>query len=462
MTTAVVWCESIGHRSRALAAGLAETLERSGYAPVLSEPSRPILAGILVCDALDATLGAVVIAQAKRSRGRVLLLCCGTTGIGDDAWRLLSLGAADVVSAHGAREISAVAIARLTRWRQVDEMLAAPAIRDHLIGESTAWLSTLRRLVEMACFAQSPVLIEGETGTGKELAARVLHSFDPRTPRKGLIVVDCGTISPELSGSEFFGHERGAFTGAASARDGAFAAADGGTLFLDEVGELPLSLQVELLRVVQERTYKRLGSNVWHRTSFRLVSATNRNLASEVEHHRFRSDLYYRLASLRITLPPLRERPEDILHLTRHFMGIHVGSDNLPGIDPAVESFLVRRRYPGNVRELEQLISRIMQRHVGSGPISVGDIPEDERPGEGFERQWQDEAFERSIRRAIVQRCELKEIGRVATDVAISIAVEVEGSLAAAAKRLGVTDRALQIRRAARRQSLSRTDDQAG
>lgn len=143
-------------------------------------------------------------------------------------------------------------------------------------------MTALRRIVEVACFTTSPLLLEGESGTGKELVARLFHHLDPREGKRDLIVVDCTTIVPTLSGSEFFGHERGAFTGAMSAREGAFAAADRGTLFLDEIGELPLTMQAELLRVIQEGTYKWVGADHWRKTSFRLVCATNRDLEAEL------------------------------------------------------------------------------------------------------------------------------------------------------------------------------------
>src|SRR5262249_51814424 len=147
-----------------------------------------------------------------------------------------------------------------------------------LIGDSPAWRRLVRRIVEVARFTDAAVLITGETGTGKELVARLVHALDPRTTKRKLVLLDCTTIVPPLSGGAFFGHERGASTGATPTRDGAFALADGGTLFLDEVGELPLALQAELLRVVQEGTYKRVGSNEWRETQFRLVCATNREL----------------------------------------------------------------------------------------------------------------------------------------------------------------------------------------
>src|SRR5262249_5035658 len=143
-----------------------------------------------------------------------------------------------------------------------------------------------------------------------------------------------------LSGSEFFGHERGAFTGAVSQRDGAFALADGGTLFLDEVGELPLPLQAQLLRVVQERTYKRVGGNTWHRTNFRLVCATNRDLLAQVGRGEFRADLYYRIASFVCKLPPLRQRLDDVIPLAEYFLRQMYPNGEPPQLDDAVRAYL--------------------------------------------------------------------------------------------------------------------------
>jgi transcriptional regulator with PAS, ATPase and Fis domain len=228
------------------------------------------------------------------------------------------------------------------------------------------------------------------------------------------------------------------------------ALANRGTLFLDEVGELPLALQGQLLRVIQERTYKRVGGNIWFSTDFRLVCATNRDLLEAVRLGTFRHDLYYRIASWTVKLPPLRERTQDIARLVQHFVRQARPGGTGADFDEAVSEYLFNRDYPGNVRELRQVVSRIMDRHPGPGPVTVGDIPEDERPCDdrGCD-EWCGESFERAIHRALSSGAGLKEIGRVAEDIAISIAVSQEnGSLQRAANRLGVSDRALQIRRA--------------
>jgi transcriptional regulator with GAF, ATPase, and Fis domain len=409
--------------------------------------------GVVLFPAVTAELCALVADVSRGGARRVLCIALGAGALaGGAAWRLLRAGASDVIE-WGATAPAAAA-ARLERWTRVDAVVASPAVRDRLVGEGTAWTAALRGVVECALFADGPVLVAGETGTGKELVAALVHALDPRPHKRDFVVLDCTTVVPELSGSEFFGHERGAFTGAVSARDGAFALADGGTLFLDEVGDLPPALQAELLRVVQERTYKRVGSSVWRGTSFRLVCATNRDLAREVEQGRFRRDLYYRLAGVTCTLPPLRERREDIVPLALHFAREARRGGAPVELDDAVREYLLARDYPGNVRDLRQCVLRMMHRHVGPGPLTVGDVPEAERPASAASHGadgWRDAAFEDAVRRAVAQGHGLREIGRAATETAIEMAVGSEGTLSAAARRLGVTNRALQMRRASQR-----------
>lgn len=364
-------------------------------------------------------------------------------------WELLAAGAADVIAWDASPHVATQLASRLHRWIDVERLLDSPAVQSTLVGRSRAWRATLRQIVEVAGFSQSPVLALGESGTGKELLARVIHALDPRPDKGRLVILDCTTIVPELSGSEFFGHERGAFTGAVAARDGAFAEADGGTLFLDEVGELPLVLQAQLLRVVQERNYKRVGSNTWRQTNFRLVCATNRDLRDGMARGTFRSDLYYRLSDCVVRLPPLRERSEDVLPLTMHFLQQLKGDGPAPVLDGAVKRYLAGRQYPGNVRELRQLVTRIAHRHVGDGPITAGDLPEYERPSAGDDLVLRNEKLEQAVRLALDLGASLRDISHAACEAAIRVAIaDEEGSLQRAARRLQVTDRALQMRRA--------------
>ena len=363
----------------------------------------------------------------------------------DGIWELLAHGVEDVIVWAGEETVSVV-LARLERWREVDRVLASRAVASLVRGSSVALRRLMVDLVEMAVFGSSPILITGETGTGKELAARLVHAVSDSS--SSLVVVDCTTIVPSLSGSELFGHEKGAFTGADRARAGAFAAADGGTLFLDEIGELPLSLQAELLRVLQEGTYKRVGGDTWSRTRFRLVSATNRDLEAEQREGRFRSDLYHRIASGVVRLPPLRERPEDLRALFEHFLSEAAGHPL--EVAPAVIALLHGRDYPGNLRELRQLAFAVAARHAGPGAVSPGDVPHRYRPdggGAGPETLSR-RLLDRAVHACLAEGLGLGELKSLVGDVAVSAALaESDGSVHRAAELLGVTDRAVQLRR---------------
>jgi DNA-binding NtrC family response regulator len=203
-----------------------------------------------------------------------------------------------------------------------------------------------------------PVLVLGESGVGKELLARALHFNGPRK-NKRFIAENCGAIPKDLFDSHFFGHVRGAFTGATGARQGLFEAADGGTIFLDEVGELPLDMQVKLLRVLQEKKVRPVGSTREVPVEFRLVAATNRDLAQMVAEGRFREDLFYRIAVVKVEVPPLRERREDILPIAQHLLEVH-GSrlGRTPKLTPEAANRLAGHDWPGNVRELDNEIVR--------------------------------------------------------------------------------------------------------
>jgi transcriptional regulator with GAF, ATPase, and Fis domain len=450
-----VWWHSLSSRAEFPAAGLVDELTRWGldcrpHRQAAQSPSGP---GLLLFDGCTAELTDWIRQHSRNGEERLLAVGTSrdalTRSVG---WQLLDAGASDVLLWADLPATAEVIAARFGRWQKVDELVRSAVVTRNLIGHSLAWRSALRRVVEVARFGDSSILLGGESGTGKELVARLIHTLDARQDKRDLIVLDCATIVPELSGSEFFGHERGSFTGAVATRDGAFALADGGTLFLDEVGELPLRLQAELLRVIQEGTYKRVGSNEWCKTRFRLVCASHRVLVGELEEGRFRRDFYYRIAAWTCRLPPLRERREDIPSLVRHFLAEHFGAAALD-VDTAVMDLLLSRDYPGNVRDLRQLVGRIAHRHVGGGPITIGDVPEEERPRAGeWERPCAGDGFDGAVRLALASGMGLKETGNAATEAAVRLALEqARGNVRRAAERLGVTDRALQMRRAARR-----------
>ncbi len=417
-------------------------------------------AGIVVFDRITPEISDFIHLASRDGTERVLALALSEASIsGDWAWRLLQSGASDVLVWGDLPDAACVIADRLRRWQEVDRLVESELVRETLVGDSRVWKALLRQVVEAACFTDSPILLMGETGTGKELIARLIHNLDLQRSQHAQVIVDCTTIVPELSGSELFGHEKGAFTGAVNARDGAFTLADQGTLFLDEVGELPLGLQVQLLRVLQEHTFKRVGSNIWRSANFRLVCATNRDLLFEETQGRFRRDLYYRIATWAFRLPSLRERWEDIIPLARHFMHHAAPGEDLPELDERVRAYLVQRDYPGNVRDLRNLVFRIMSRHVGRGPITIGDIPADERPGGPAEASWHDGKLDVLVRRALAMRVNLRELTAMMKDTAIRIAVDNEnGNLQRAALQLGVTDRALQIWRGSRERKPSDDD----
>ena len=411
--------------------------------------------GVLLFDEPNEQVRSLLRERSRGGQTRIVAVEIARPLRATETWGLLTAGAADVLVWGRDQETAERIRARLERWAAVDALLDSDWVRERMVGTSQTWRTKLRELLEGARFTSSPVLLMGESGTGKELAARLIHELDARPAKASFQVVDCTTIVPELSGSEFFGHERGAFTGAVAQREGAFALANGGTLFLDEVGELSLPLQAQLLRVIQEGTYKRVGGNTWQRTELRLVCATNRDLEERVRRGAFRGDLYYRIASLVHTLPPLRERTEDILPLVRHFMRELQPDDEPPELDSATQDYFLRHDYAGNVRELKQRVTRLMHRYVGGGLLTAGNIPPEERPAwDEPPPDWQGTALEKIVRHAIALGAGLKDISRTVEDVAVRIAVgDAGGNLQRAAQSLGVTDRALQLRQANRRQA---------
>ncbi|MCO6488582.1 MAG: sigma-54-dependent Fis family transcriptional regulator [Phaeodactylibacter sp.] len=385
--------------------------------------------------------------EALEKECRVIILYVGRAPLPFfKAWSILGMGVEEVLSFHQGIRLGDFIRAKFARWAAIDRIMDSGKVKNELIGSSRAWRQSLRQAIEMACFSAAPVLILGESGTGKELVARLIHQLDRRPDKQELVLLDCTTIVPELSGSEFFGHEKGAFTNAVSTRDGAFTLADRGTLFLDEIGELPLRLQAELLRVIQEGIYKRVGSNIWKKTTFRLVSATNRDLLAEVEKGDFRQDLYYRIRTCSVRLPALRERKTDIPELAEFFLRQELKTDRPPPFSPQALHYLLSRDYPGNVRELKQLVARIAYRHCGDCPITLGDIPETDRENTSYtEHTWQENGFRDAIGQALADGVGLKDIKRCAGDVAMELAIEqAEGNLQEAAQRLGVSDRLVQ------------------
>jgi two-component system response regulator AtoC len=227
-----------------------------------------------------------------------------------------------------------------------------------MVGKSKG-MQDVFKFAQKVAVHPTTVLVTGESGTGKELIARGIHNFSPRS-EKSFIAVNCGGVPENLLESEFFGYKKGAFTGADRDKKGLFTEADKGTLFLDEIGELPLSMQVKLLRVLQEKEIRPVGAAKPRKVDVRVVAATARQLTEEVQAGRFREDLFYRLNVVNIEIPPLRERTEDISYLCRHFLDkfTELLDVDIQGISPAAMNLLLQHSWPGNVRELENVLER--------------------------------------------------------------------------------------------------------
>ena len=327
---------------------------------------------------MDGIDGLEVLRRVKAERPETAVLMMTAYGSIENAVEAMKLGALDYVQKPFSPSDLRVRLDKALEWVELsaarEKLQGTRALlgakprggsREDgtfcgMIGES-ACMRTLFERIEKVAGSDTPVHVSGESGTGKELVAGAIHRLSDRAEGP-LITVNCGAIPETLFESELFGHEKGAFTGAVKRKLGRFELADGGTLFLDEVGELPTSVQVKLLRVLQEGTVDRVGGEAPVAVAVRIVSATNRDLQAEVAEGRFREDLFYRLHVLPLHLPPLRERTEDILPLARHFMNElrgRTGKGDLT-LSPEVETQLRSYGFPGNVRELENIIEQAM------------------------------------------------------------------------------------------------------
>jgi two-component system response regulator PilR (NtrC family) len=319
---------------------------------------------------------------------------------------------------------------------KVPDRPGVPAGERPLVGHSAA-MCQVRALIDKVARSQAPVFIAGETGTGKEVAARLIHAQGARA-ESPFVAVNCGAIPESLMESEFFGYRKGAFTGADSDRDGFFQAAQGGTLFLDEVVDLPLAMQVKLLRVIQEKRVRRVGGVAEEPVDVRIMSASHQDLQSAVSQGRFRQDLYYRLNVIALRMPALRERREDLPELTAHVLARLCAASHRspPNLDEAASRALQRYDFPGNVRELENILERALALSEGAriGQDDLDLVPPDhgEARGAGGEAHPEgglQEYLDAVERQAILDA--LAKTGRNKT---------------AAARLLGVTFRSLRYR----------------
>jgi DNA-binding NtrC family response regulator len=295
-------------------------------------------------------------------------------GTVENAVQAMKSGAVDYITKPVNRDELYIAIERVLDHqrlkhenRKLRRQLSAGSAADRLIGSSGVMKNLRETLLKLA-ESDAPILLRGESGVGKELAARSLHYDGPRSRRGQYVVLNCAAIPRELLESELFGHKKGAFTGAVEKRTGKFEAADGGTLFLDEIGDMPVELQVKLLRVLQEGEVTRIGESKPLYIDVRVIAATNQPLEEKIKSGTFRQDLYYRLSVIPLTIPPLRARLEDLPILCRHLLDEN-GAAGTEVTDSAME-ILMAHAWPGNVRELENEIMRVCALYPGVGRIN--------------------------------------------------------------------------------------------
>ena len=357
----------------------------------------------------------------------------------DTAVEALKAGAFDFVSKpvdlHVLRNLITSVLKLSDDYRQRDRRS-----RDTLLGDSEA-MRSIRSTIEKLSRSQAPIYISGESGTGKELVARLIHSKGPRADRP-LVPVNCGAIPSELMESEFFGHRKGSFTGAVGDKDGLFQIAEGGTLFLDEVAELPLHMQVKLLRAIQEKAVRPIGAHQEIPTDVRILSATHKDLGQLVEAGTFRQDLYYRLNVIQLRVPPLRERSEDIPMLAAHYLKKLARQNNRPGLamDASALQALCRYAFPGNVRELENILERTTTL-CESSTITLTDLQlPDTGSGPDLLPQEPDSDLEPG---AVPLDAYMDTIEK---DVLIKALEQTRYNKTAAARLLGITFRALRYR----------------
>ena len=361
----------------------------------------------------------------------------------DAAVTALKAGAFDFVS----KPVDIAILRRLvqTALRMNEEKRSEPAsdASSRLLGDSPA-MTQLRATIGKLARSQAPVYISGESGTGKELVARLIHDQGPRATAP-FVPVNCGAIPTELMESEFFGHKRGSFTGAQTDKDGLFQAAHGGTLFLDEVAELPLHMQVKLLRVIQEKAVRSIGGRAEVSIDVRILSATHKNLAKLVDAHQFRQDLYYRINVIELAVPPLRSRREDIPKLAGQMLDRLARDSGAPiaRLAPEALAAFLKYNFPGNVRELENVLERavaLCENHVITPddlhlvPRAAANAEADDSPLADVDDDGSDEGGLDSY------------ISNLEREAIMKALQETRYNKTAAAKKLGITFRAIRYK----------------
>jgi DNA-binding NtrC family response regulator len=405
-------------------------LERQAFDLLLTDQRMPAMDGLELLD------------HARRLQPGMPVVLMTAYGTVLAAVEAMKRGAADYLTKPFERDELLLVVQKAIRQRRLEDEVVSlrGVLRDRLgldgmIGASPA-IQQVFALIERVAHADVPVLITGESGTGKELVARAIHQQSGRAAGP-FVALNCAAVPESLLESEFFGHARGAFTGALKAHAGRFEQAHGGTLFLDEIGAMRVDLQAKLLRVIQEREVQRLGSSESRRVDVRLLAATQEDLPREIRRRTFREDLYYRLNVVPIHLPPLRERAEDVPLLVRRFLEVAAAKLGRPAPEISVQAFerLQAWSWPGNVRELENCIERMVVL-ARTSSIDVDDLPPALRAGaagpgtlDGFELPAQGVRLGHLERHLIQQALERSR-----------------GSLGPAARLLGISYKTLQYR----------------
>jgi DNA-binding NtrC family response regulator len=367
-----------------------KALERSGYAVEWAADAARAwarlearLPDLVLCDVkLQADDGVALLGRIKESYPDTpVVMITGFASI-ESAVAAVKAGASDYLAKpFNPDQLRHVVAKALEQRRLRDENAYLKGQIAQLFGERVVvgQSEAMRRVFEVAQTVgttDSSVLITGETGTGKEVVARSIHAASRRRDR-AFVTVNCAAIPPNLLESELFGHRRGAFTGAVYSRRGSFELADGGTLFLDEIGEMPLEMQAKILRALEERRIKRVGSEETIAVDVRIIAATNKDPDQETKAGRFREDLYWRLNVVHLLVPPLRERPEDVMPLAEHFLAFYTGElkKPLPGFSSEVIEAFVRYEWPGNVREVRNAVERAVIFAEPGRPVRLGHLP---------------------------------------------------------------------------------------
>jgi two-component system response regulator AtoC len=435
---------------------LAAMLKREGYEVAVAENGVQALAelrkngaDVVVTDQVMPQMGGLELLKAVLAEfADVPVIVITAHGTVDSAVEAIKLGAFDYITKPFEQDELKAVIAKAVKTHDLSGSnipASDERARAALVGASVA-MQDVFKVIEKVADTPSTVLITGESGTGKELVATALHSGSSRR-NKPFIRINCAAIPKDLMESELFGYERGAFTGAVTSKPGRFELADGGSLFLDEIAEIPVEMQVKLLRALQESEFERVGGIKTLKVDVRLIAATNRDLKKEIGEGRFREDLYYRLDVVPIVLPPLRERADDIPMLVRHFVEKYNKRLNkkVQGLEPDALEVLQEYGWPGNIRELENMMERMIL--FADGPLILAkDLPEPLKEADTVKIPLSTIAasIEQGVGDASMKDIVRQAAAELERDLIGKALLETGGNVTQAAKKLKISRKSLQ------------------